>query len=65
MTKKKRNPTDSTLRNVRAANKRIARLEQWCEMLTLDLDDLYQHLKTLPFRISINARMTARGKGKR
>lgn len=49
MTRKrtKKNPADATIRNVRASRKRdealsrrVKRLEQWCEMLTLDVDRL-------------------------
>lgn len=47
-TKKKRNPTDSTMRNVRAANKRIKALEVTVEAL----------LRALPLYIFSTARDT-------
>lgn len=34
---KKRNPQDATMRNINALKKRVARLEQWLEALTLDI----------------------------
>lgn len=47
MKKKKRNPQDSTLRNIRAVNKRLARLEQWCELVMLDVYAMHKTLTIL------------------
>jgi hypothetical protein len=55
--KAKRNPTDSTLRNVRAANRRLACLEkrmdlarEWCELLNKDIVTLADRLAKLEDR---------------
>lgn len=46
-TKKKRNPQDSTLRNVRAANKRIITTMAQVEILKVRLDSLENRISHL------------------
>lgn len=38
---RKRNPNDTTFRNINALKKRVAKLEQWCDALTQDVHLLF------------------------
>lgn len=58
---RRKNPSDLTLRNLRAMKKRVDRLEQWLEAVTLDLDEVYSHIKGATCRISLRSRIKAGG----
>lgn len=47
---KKKNPTDATLRNVRAANKKIKELDRRLTMLTTEFTRLMVRVKKLERR---------------
>lgn len=44
---KKRAPTDATLRNVRAGNKRFKQIDQHLKSITLDMMDVFSRLDYL------------------
>lgn len=50
---KKRAPTDSTIRNVRAANKKFEQIDQHLKAITLDLMDVFKRIDRLEYLKSI------------
>lgn len=64
-TKKAKKPTDATMRNVRAANRKFEQYQQWLEALTLGQNEIYARLERLEhgvkiFSISDKAKKAAR-----
>jgi hypothetical protein len=62
MKKKKRNATDSTLRNVRAANKRIKKLEERVTILEIDYEMTKSPLWNVCHPVTVSGREKKRGK---